>query len=382
MKQSCCELWNQELKGHQIERVQFYRCRARYPRLHGKNAIRGYHGFGGEIEVAKLTTKDGITGWGQLSRGMDEAKRNTELLLKRPLTELFDSGTGILDEKLLAFDIPLHDLAGKILGIPVCRMINPDSVLRAPVYDGAIYMNDIIPEDAPFGVDRVIQVSVADVRLGHTILKVKIGRGHRWMEHGEGMARDIEIVRRIHETLPGIAIMVDANDGYTLEDAIAFLEGIGDTEIFWFEEPFREEDWKNRLLKDYLLKERPGTLIADGESDTDIPLLRGLAEKKLLDVWQPDVCGYGFTKWRTLMKEISQNGWLASPHAWGNVTKTHYCAHLAAAYPHHIPCVEAVLGSIEGVDFDGYCLERGTMKIPDKPGFGMDLIWAGEITDS
>lgn len=36
MKQSCCELWNQELKGHQIERVQFYRCRARYPRLHGK----------------------------------------------------------------------------------------------------------------------------------------------------------------------------------------------------------------------------------------------------------------------------------------------------------------------------------------------------------
>lgn len=147
MKQSCCELWNQELKGHQIGRVQFYRCRARYPRLHGKNAIRGYHGFGGEIEVAKLTTKDGITGWGQLSRGMDESKRNKELLLKRPLTELFDSGTGILDEELLPFDIPLHDLAGKILGIPVCRMINPDSVLRAPVYDGAIYMNDIIPEE-------------------------------------------------------------------------------------------------------------------------------------------------------------------------------------------------------------------------------------------
>lgn len=102
------------------------------------------------------------------------------------------------------------------------------------------------------------------------------------MEHGEGMARDIEIVRRIHEALPGIAIMVDANDGYTLEDAIAFLEGIGDTEIFWFEEPFREEEGKNRLLKDYLLKERPGTLIADGESDTDIPLLRGLAERSFL----------------------------------------------------------------------------------------------------
>lgn len=332
--------------------------------------------------MAKLTTEDGISGWGQLSRGMAEAECSRELLRKRPFTELFDSGTGIRDEKLQAYDIPLHDLAGKILGIPVCRMINPESALRAPVYDGAVYMNDIIPEDAPFGVDRVIQESIEDVRLGHTMLKVKIGRGYRWMEHDEGLARDMEIVRRIHEALPGIALMVDANDGYTLEDTLAFLEGIGDTEIFWFEEPFREEEEKNRKLKAFLSKERPGTLLADGESGTDIPLLRGLAEKKLLDVWQPDVCGYGFTKWRALMKEISRNGWLASPHAWGNVTKTHYCTHLAAAYPHHIPCVEAVLGSIEGVDIDGYCLERGTIRIPDKPGFGMELIWACDITDS
>lgn len=379
MKTSCYEAWNLALQEHQIEKVQFYRCRARYPRLHGKNAIRGYHGFGGEIDMAKLTTKSGISGWGQLSTDVIDAKKAAELLINRPLTEIFYSETGILDERLLAFDIPLHDLAGKILDIPVCKMINPKSVLHAPVYDGAIYMNDIIPENSPFGPERVIQECIDDVNLGHTILKVKIGRSHQWMEHDEGLARDIEIVREIHETLPGTAIMVDANDGYTLEDSIAFLEGIGDTELYWFEEPFREEEENNRALKSYLQKERPMTFIADGESMTDIPLLRDLAQKRLLDVWQPDVCGYGFTKWRTLMKEISENGWLASPHAWGTVTKTHYCAHLAAAYPHHIPCVEAVPGSVEGVDFGGYHLKNGVMQIPDKPGFGMELIWAPEI---
>lgn len=379
MKQSCYEIWNQELEEQKIEKVQFYRCRARYPRLHGKNAIKGYHGFGGEIIIAKLTTKSGISGWGQLSEEINEAKKYIELLKERPYTELFAAETGILDERLKAFDIPLHDLAGKILGIPVCRMISPESVLRAPVYDGAIYMNDIIPEDAPFGVDRVIQECMDDVQMGHTMLKIKIGRSHQWMEHDEGLARDIEIVRKIHGVLPGIALMVDANDGYSLEDVTDFLEGIGDAEIFWFEEPFREEEEKNRLLKSYLREKRPRTLIADGESMTDIPLLRDLAQKEVLDVWQPDVCGYGFTNWRTLMKEIDENGWLASPHAWGNVTKTHYCAHLAAAYPHHIPCVEAVLGSIEGIDFSGYHLERGVMQIPDKPGFGMELVWACEI---
>ena len=33
MKQSCYEAWNQELKEQQIEKVQFYRCRASYTRL-------------------------------------------------------------------------------------------------------------------------------------------------------------------------------------------------------------------------------------------------------------------------------------------------------------------------------------------------------------
>lgn len=378
MRQACYEVWNQELGEHQIEKVRFYRCRGRYPRLHGKNAIKGYHGFGGEIVIAKLTTKSGISGWGQLSRDINEAKKSMELLTGRPCSELFHAETGILDERLQAFDIPLHDLAGQILGIPVCRMIAPESVLMAPVYDGAIYMNDIIPEEAPFGVERVIQECLDDVELGHRILKVKIGRGHQWMEHDQGMERDIEIVRGIHKALPGIEIMVDANDGYTPKDAIRFLEGIGDTRIYWFEEPFREQEENNRLLKNWLQKNRPGTLIADGESMTDIALLRDLAGKNLMDVWQPDVCEYGFTKWRTLMREISENGWLASPHAWGNVTKTHYCAHLAAAWPHHIPCVEAVLGTMEGVDAEGYSLERGMLQIPDRPGFGMDFVWAVE----
>lgn len=375
----CCEAWNRELERHRIAKVQFYCCRGRYPRLHGKNAIKGYHGFGGQITAVRLTTDRGVSGWGQLSGGIDEAKKAAELLKGRQLTALFRVETGILDGNWKAFDIPLHDLAGRILGIPVCRMINPQAALRAPVYDGAIYMNDIIPDDGPFGVDRVVRECMDDVHMGHTILKVKIGRGHQWMGHDEGMKRDIEVVRRIREALPGVGLMVDANDGYSPEDAFAFLDGIGDTEIFWFEEPFREEEGKNRLLRSYLKKYRPRTLIADGESMTDIPLLRDLAQKGLLDVWQPDVCGYGFTNWRALMKEICENGWLASPHAWGNVTKTHYCAHLAAAYPHHIPCVEAVLGSMEGIDLEGYQLENGVLQIPDAPGFGMDLIWAPEL---
>lgn len=373
------EAFDKTLSQHKIDKVSFFRFRARYPRLHGKNARLSYHGFGGEVTVARLYTDQGACGWGEISTSLAEARAAAERVTGKCLTDVFSAGTGILDVALKALDIPLHDLAGVILGIPVSRMIRESASPRIRVYDGAIYMNDIIPEDRPQGVGQVLSDCAYDYALGHRTLKIKIGRGSIWMEHDAGLARDIEVVRRIHEAFPDAGLMVDANDGYSVEDAVAFLEGIGDAPLVWFEEPFREEEGANRRLRAYLDVSRPGTLIADGESMTDIPLLRDLAGKGLLDVWQPDVCGYGFTAWRTLMREIEEKGYLASPHAWGNVVKTHYCAHLAAAYPHHIPCIEAVLGESEGVDYGGYALLNGIMTLPEKPGFGMDLIWAPEV---
>lgn len=373
------ENFDKVLSQHKIDRVSFYRFRARYPRLHGKNARLSYHGFGGEVTVAKVYTDQGACGWGELSESLADAKEAAQRVAGKRLTDVFSAGTGILDDSLKALDIPLHDLAGVILGIPVSRMIRGSASSKIRVYDGAIYMNDIIPEDRPQGVEQVLADCAYDYALGHRTLKIKIGRGSIWMEHDAGLARDIEVVRRIHEAFPDAGLMVDANDGYSVEDAVAFLEGIGDAPLVWFEEPFREEEKANRALREYLDVHRPRTLIADGESMTDIDLLHDLAAKGLLDVWQPDVCGYGFTAWRKLMKEIEEKGYLASPHAWGNVVKTHYCAHLAAAYPHHIPCIEAVLGDSEGVDYGGYELNSGIMTLPERPGFGMDLIWAPEV---
>ncbi|MEG2317068.1 MAG: enolase C-terminal domain-like protein, partial [Clostridia bacterium] len=355
------EAMNKALTSHIISKVEFLRFRARYPRLHGKNARLSYHGFGGEVTVARLTTSAGAVGWAEISTSLADAKAAAALIEGKPLTALFACETGILDERLKAFDLPLHDLAGQILGVPVSQLVSENALTAVRVYDGAIYMNDIIPEEKPQGIAQILRDCQYDYALGHRALKVKIGRGSIWMPHDVGLARDIDVVNQIHAAFPDAQLMVDANDGYSVADAIAFLEGVGDVAIYWFEEPFREAEADNRALKEYLAIHRPQTLLADGESMTDIDLLLSLAQQKLLDVLQPDVCGYGFTAWRALMKTIAEHGYMASPHAWGNVVKTHYCAHLAAAYPHHIPCIEAVLGESEGVDYSGYTLQNGML---------------------
>lgn len=370
---------NKALANHRIDKIELLYFRARYPRLHGFNAIKGYHGFGGETPIARISTNQGASGWGVLSDGLDVAQQVKQLLLGKELTDVFACEEGILDDSWKVFDLALHDLAARILEIPVSKMINPDAVSQVRMYDGAIYMNDLIPEDKPWGPQKVLDDCAYDVALGHRALKIKIGRGHMFMEHDAGMRRDIELVNRIHDLFPSLTLMVDANDGYTVQDVKDFLTGIKNVPLYWFEEPLREEKHSFRELKEFMKLHCPETRIADGESRTDIPLLTDLAEKRLLDVWQPDICGYGFTAWRKLMKMMVQKGYIGSPHAWGYVAKTNCCAHIAAAYPQNIPYIEAVLGDCEGVDLSGYTLKEGMLTVPDKPGFGMDLELALEI---
>ena len=363
-----------ELDGHVITDIKFKQFRARYPRLHGKNARLGIHGFGGTVKLAQIFTDQGASGWG----AYEGECAPCEMLIGKRVSEVFRSDYGILDSDYKAYDIALHDLAGNILGIPVYRMIREDAEGRANVYDGAIYMNDLIPEDNSAGVETILNDCQYDYDLGYRTFKIKIGRSYQWMEHEEGLNRDIEVVKKIHERFPTVRLMVDANDGYTYEDCIRFLEGIGDCPLVWFEEPFREAKEPCTRLKEYFKYNRPTTWLADGESYTDIGLLHQLSEEGCLDVWQPDILSYGFTAWRNLLKDITAKGYLASPHSWGLVVKTCYCAHLAAAYPHHIPCVEAVLGESEGVDYSNYQLREGVLMLPQDSGFGIRLIWAEE----
>ena len=378
----CACQYDEALSLHRIDRVEFVHFRQVYPRLLGKNAIKSYHGFGGTIEAVRLFTDQGASGWGTLSRPPKMAMEAAEQLIGKKLTEVFSAGTGILDGVYAPFDLALHDLAGRILGIPVARMLNPEAGRYARAYDGAIYMNDIIPEQAPWGIQRVLDDCAYDIALGHTALKIKIGRGKTWMDHDAGLQRDIELVCRIHETFPSAELLVDANDGYSVEDAIDFLEGVKNVPIYWFEEPMRENEADLTVLKDYIAKHRPRTMIADGESRTHMPTLFDLSAKGLIDVIQPDLYYLGFTEWRKLLNWAAQEGKLASPHAWDCILKTYYCAHLEAAFPFTVPTIETVIGRCEGIDESGYKLENGVFRIPDAPGFGLNIDYAASIDES
>ncbi|MFN4180422.1 MAG: mandelate racemase/muconate lactonizing enzyme family protein [Armatimonadota bacterium] len=371
------------LSEHRIQKIETHLLQDRYPRLVGRNARLGHHGRGGQYQIRILTTDKGVRGWG-MSHGPDE---QVQKFVGLQVSELFDIEEGTNEDALL-LDIPLYDLAGAILGAPVYALLGAKGPKNLPIYSGAIYFDDLDPENDPRGIEGVLTSCQQDYEAGYRSFKLKIGRGFKWMTREEGIKRDIEVTRAVREKFPDCLILVDANDGYNCEDMMRYLSAVVDCDLFWIEEPFPENRDDLLKLKEHMAKIGCKALIADGETRTErsekwwryggysqrhIDTLFALAEEKLVDVFVLDLGIVGFNNWRRIMPELEQAGVKASPHTWGWIPRPYYVAQLAAGVG-NVTIVEGIPGKTEGVDYSAYKLVNGQIVVPDEPGFGLKLI--------
>ena len=104
-----------------------------------------------------------------------------------------------------AFDIALHDIAGKYRGLPLYRLLGGSD---------PVVVNDVtVGIDSPERMRREAERCVSE--MGFDILKVKIGLV---MEH------DLEALSVIRSSVgDDVRIRVDANQGYSVETALAAL---------------------------------------------------------------------------------------------------------------------------------------------------------------
>lgn len=352
-----------------IARVETSEVRTRYPRTIGRNARLGSHGSGFVTPAVQIALDDGTVGWGITEGGLPDG---LGAFVGRPLGELFDAEVGVIATEALRLDLALHDVAARALGVPVRTVLGDHGSPAVDLYSGAIYLDDLDPDDSPRGLAAVLENCAADWDAGFRAFKLKMGRGNMWMEREAGLVRDIEVTRAVREAYPDARLLVDANDGWGPEQTVRFLQQLADADIYWVEEPFAETEQDLRVLRDHLRETGSATLIADGEFHPDEAQLLQLAEQGLIDVMLMDVCSYGLTAWRRVMPRLLELGVAASPHAWGKPLKTLYAAQLAAGMG-NVAVVEGVPGTTEGADASAYELRDGVLHVPDGPGFDLVL---------
>lgn len=189
---------------------------------------------------------DGIEGWGEASPfSLGNHRQSTEMLkeaiaqitpqlaklnpYQRQQIELLFSQLHTPSSAKAAIDMALHDWLGKRVGLPLWQLWGLDCARIVPT---SVTIGINTPEGARARVRDWLQFT--DVRL----LKVKLGSP-------TGIEADRAMLIAVQEEAPDIELFVDANGGWSLEDAIAMCDWLADRGVKYVEQPLPKGEEKN-----------------------------------------------------------------------------------------------------------------------------------------
>jgi len=248
--------------------------------------------------LVEVETDEGVTGWGEcfgpgnvalankaiverviapMILGADPLDR--DVLWHKAYNLMRDHGQkGMPLQALSGVDIALWDIAGKVAGLPIHKLIGGAHRDRVPVYGYGMMLR---PEPVEDLAARFAEEAAAIREMGFVATKMKVG-----LSPADDV-RLAEAVRRgAGEAYP---FMVDANHCYTTPDAFYVGRALEELGAYWFEEPVAPEDHDGYADLRAGLKVN----IAGGEAEYNRWGWRALLERRGLDIAQPEVCALG-----------------------------------------------------------------------------------------
>ncbi len=287
-------------------------------------------------------------------------------------------GRGPAHAALLArymhLDGPLFDLIGKLSGKPCWKLIGDAVRERIEVYDGTLYFSDVWFRDR--GVRAVVEEAEEAARKGYLGIKLKAGRGSKWMEKDAGLRRDIEVVRAVRQAVGrSTKILVDPNNGYRndFEGGWRLLSETRAENLYWMEEIFPEDVEQYTRLRERMAQAGMKTLVADGESVGDPRQFEPyLKPTRLVDVLQMDIRRGGFLTNLEVARMAKPAGAIAVPHNWASQVGFLMGLHLAKAVE-NVPAAEDERSTCDAIIAEGYSFSKGFYTVSDAPGLGLRI---------
>mgnify|MGYP001294737611 CR=1 FL=1 len=333
--------------------------------------------------IVEIVAEDGTVGWGECfgpatlnaaivhaygARLVGRDALATELLWEDLYSAYRDQGQkGLAISALSGVDIALWDLKGKHFGVPVHRLMGGPVRTSVRAYATGTYRVDH-GDPLEYIVDEVAGYAAQ----GFHAAKVKIGFD---------VEADLALVRAIRRKVgPRFGLMVDANHGFDVVDAVAFGRGAAELRIDWFEEPVIPED-----LDAYAEVRRAQPIpVAGGECEFTRLGFRNVFSRAAMDIVQPDTCAAGgLSECKKIADMAMAYGVRYIPHVWGTGIALAASLQLLAVLPHtplrrtpwepilefdrsEHPFRQAVLRSpLEH--------EAGVVRIPTGPGLGIEV---------
>ncbi len=316
--------------------------------------------------LVKVTTDDGVIGWGEgFGLGTCATTRFAFANLVQPLTigrDADDIG-GLMSDlqrklsnsarngpvafALSGLDIALWDIAGKVAGQPLYRMLGGEPKERVPVYASLLRYGkaDLVERNAA----RALEQGYTRVKL-HEITEPEVAAARRAIG-------------------PKIDLMVDTNCPWTPDEAVAMAKRMAPHNLLWLEEPVWPPENYDGMAR---VRTEGGVAVAAGESGCTMADFEALIFRAKVNYVQPSVAKIGgITAMRQVIALAQANGTKIAPHSPyfgpGFVAAIHICASLPGEVP-----VERFYCDLEASPLgDQVEAADGFMRLPNGPGLGL-----------
>jgi L-alanine-DL-glutamate epimerase-like enolase superfamily enzyme len=268
-------------------------------------------------------------------RGENPAQLSAQVAARTRILRLQSAEYGPLDQCAAGLDVAIWDLYAKRLGQPLYVVLH--QMLNEPNMDSNLssQMNSTGPVQAitsphvsprirayasginPQGVGPTIDRAA---KAGYRAFKVKVGFGYE---------QDLKTLQDARSAAGDQWLAADANQGWTLKQASAFMPVLDNFDLAWIEEPLAADasaaDWQ-------ALKERAPMLLAAGENVNHLPAFEAALDTWGLGVIQPDLAKWGgFTGCIEVVRLARRHGVMYCPHYLGGGIGLLASAHLLAA---------------------------------------------------
>ncbi|HWA36849.1 MAG TPA: mandelate racemase/muconate lactonizing enzyme family protein [Burkholderiales bacterium] len=243
--------------------------------------------------VVKVTTDEGIVGWGEAHHG--RAHTAVAKLIDTTLKFLVvgmdaDDTTGIWDKMyrfqlashgmgagaclaMSGIDMAIWDIRGKAAGVPLYKLLGGRR-RGIPAYAGGVSLGYQDPS-------LLVEEAKKSIAAGYKAIKLRVG---------DTVKKDIERIRIIRKTFgEDLVILTDANIGYEVEDVRQVMPAMDELGIGWLEEPFPAQDYRS-------YREAKGfgrTPLAAGENHYTRYEFNRVIEDGAITILQPDLSKSG-----------------------------------------------------------------------------------------
>lgn len=246
---------------------------------------------------------------------------------------------------LSAIDMALWDLRGKALGRPIHRLLGGCRSLVPTYASGGLWLGA--------SIDELVAEAKSFREAGFRAMKMRLGK--------KRLEEDVERVKAVRAAIgPDIALMADANQGFTVDHAIRLGRRLEEFGLAWLEEPVPAYD----LAGSARVAAALDTPIASGETEYARYGFRDMLQAGAADVLMPDLGRVGgvseFVKVAHMADALDVP---VSSHIYTEQSVMLVAALGNASYLEHMPW-------FGGLFREKLEMRDGMIVVPERPGFG------------